>query len=377
MIIRIDNKEVEVRADETLFQIARRLGKNIPSMCFVEGAKHHSSCMVCMVKNEESGQMIPSCSTYPVEGMQIDTESEEVKEMRRLALELLLSDHRADCEAPCSMVCPQHLDVEKMLYYWDEHRYDEARSSVASVLDLEHLACDDCKRPCEKACRRGTVDKHVEIVEIIHQLAASKMKNESLTPDPRTPPAPLRWERWGEGSRMKNEECRMKNENISSREQSKIHSSFGNEATILHSSFKQSDHSSFKRFTSRIGRFTEKEKEWLKVSVTTDSTCLHCACSAQNDCKLRQYATESGITSSRYGVASDLPFKIKKHVIGRLWFEPAKCIRCGLCVYNTKDAFTFKGRGFNMQVVIPNESREHVSEDIAKLCPTGALYLES
>ena len=360
MIIRIDNKEVEVRADETLFQIARRLGKNIPSMCFVEGAKHHSSCMVCMVKNEESGQMIPSCSTYPVEGMQIDTESEEVKEMRRLALELLLSDHRADCEAPCSMVCPQHLDVEKMLYYWDEHRYDEARSLVASVLDLEHLACDDCKRSCEKACRRGTVDKHVEIVEIIHQLAAYEMKNESLTPDP----SPK-----GEGSRMKNEECRMKNEDYSTREQSKIHSSFGSEATILHSSFK--------RFTSRIGRFTEKEKEWLKVSVTTDSTCLHCACSAQNDCKLRQYATESGITSTRYGVASDLPFKIKKHVIGRLWFEPAKCIRCGLCVYNTKDAFTFKGRGFNMQVVIPNESREHVSEDIAKLCPTGALYLES
>jgi ferredoxin len=194
------------------------------------------------------------------------------------------------------------------------------------------------------------VDKHVEIVEIIHQLAESEMKNE---------------------------ECRMKNEDYSSHEQSKIHSSFGSEATILHSSFKQSDHSSFKRFTSRIGRFTEKEKEWLKVSVTTDSTCLHCACSAQNDCKLRQYATESGITSSRYGVASDLPFKIKKHVIGRLWFEPAKCIRCGLCVYNTKDAFTFKGRGFNMQVVIPNESREHVSEDIAKLCPTGALYLES
>jgi len=353
MIIRIDKKEVEVRADETLFQIARRLGKNIPSMCFVEGAKHHSSCMVCMVKNEESGQMIPSCSTYPVEGMQIDTESEEVKEMRRLALELLLSDHRADCEAPCSMVCPQHLDVEKMLYYWDEHRYDEARHLVASVLDLEHLACDDCKRPCEKACRRGTIDKHVEIVEIIHQLAASGIKNESLTPDP----SPK-----GEGSRMKNE-------NISSREQSKIHSSFGSEATILHSTFK--------RFTSRIGRFTEKEKEWLKVSVTTDSTCLHCACSAQYDCKLRQYATESGITSSRYGVASDLPFKIKKHVIGRLWFEPAKCIRCGLCVYNTNDAFTFKGRGFNMQVVIPNESREHVSEDIAKLCPTGALYLES
>jgi len=46
---------------------------------------------------------------------------------------------------------------------------------------------------------------------------------------------------------MKNEECRMKNESNSSNEHGDIHSSFGSEATILHSSFKRSDHSSFKR----------------------------------------------------------------------------------------------------------------------------------
>lgn len=324
MNIKIDDIIVEVFEGETILQVAQRIGKKIPAMCYAEGAEHQPSCMVCMVKDLGSGQMIPSCSSIPEEGMNIDTQSEEVREMRRLSLELLLSDHRADCEAPCNMVCPKKLDVEKMLYYWDHLRYEEARGVLATVFQLPAVGCDDCKRPCEKACRRGTVDKHVEIVEIIHQLAGMT-------------DVPVKM------GKMENRE---------------------------------EDSPKQKPFSSRIGRFSEKEKEWLKASVDTPSTCLHCACQAQNDCKLRQYATESGIRVSRYGVSSDLPFKVKKRVTDRLWFEPAKCIRCGLCVYNTHDGFTFKGRGFGMQVVIPGESCGNVTEDVVKLCPTGALYIE-
>ena len=60
---------------------------------------------------------------------------------------------------------------------------------------------------------------------------------------------------------------------------------------------------------------------------------------------------------------------------GRLWYEPAKCIRCGLCVYNSDNGFTFERRGFVMQVVIPEENRSNVPEKLATLCPTGALFL--
>ena len=42
-----------------------------------------------------------------------------------------------------------------------------------------------------------------------------------------------------------------------------------------------------------------------------------------------------------------LPVKEKIHVKGRMWFEPAKCIRCGLCVYNSENGFTFKNRGWH------------------------------
>lgn len=320
MVITINNKEVEVLEGETLIEVARRAGFHIPSMCYAKGANHKSSCMVCVVKNSVTGQMMPSCSTYPVDGMRIETDSEEVLRLRTLSLELLLSDHRADCEAPCTIVCTQGLDVERMLYLYDTGRYGEARALLASVFPLPTVGCDTCKAPCEKACRRGTVDTAVKIRAIIKELA----EREDLPMEGNSPV-------------------------VSKRDKN--------------------------AFISRLGRFTVKEKEWLKKTVSTPSRCLHCACEGKTDCKLRLYATEAKIKRPRYEVSSMLPVKEKIHVNGRMWFEPAKCIRCGLCVYNSENGFTFKNRGFGMQIVIPEENKANVTEDLAKLCPTGALHL--
>ena len=74
-------------------------------------------------------------------------------------------------------------------------------------------------------------------------------------------------------------------------------------------------------FISRLGRFTMKEKEWLKETTSAPSGCLHCACGGKADCKLRLYATEAGIKRPRYEVSSMLPVKEKIHVKGRMWFE--------------------------------------------------------
>jgi uncharacterized Fe-S cluster protein YjdI len=46
-------------------------------------------------------------------------------------------------------------------------------------------------------------------------------------------------------------------------------------------------------------------------------------------------------------------------------------------VYNSRNGFTFKDRGFGIQVVLPEENAVHVNEALAELCPTGALYLVS
>ena len=321
MRITINNRQIETLEGETLLEAARREGISIPSICYAKGAKHISSCMVCAVKNCQNGQIIPSCTTLPTEGMCIDTESEEVQQVRTLSLELLLSDHRADCEAPCVLVCPKGLDIERMLGYYDEGDLVRAYSVLSEAFDLPTLGCDGCKAPCEKVCRRGTVDKGVEIRAIIRSIVEKASKEMAGTD------SDVRPDKQG--------------------------------------------------FISKLGRFSAEEKAYLKENVKGASRCLHCACGGRSKCLLRACATGTGIKRSRYDATSNMPAGHKIHVVGNLWFEPAKCVRCGLCVYNTENGFTFRNRGFGMEVLIPEENKNNVDEHIARLCPTGALYVKA
>ncbi|MCD7914237.1 MAG: 2Fe-2S iron-sulfur cluster-binding protein [Tannerellaceae bacterium] len=321
MDITINTQTVEVLPGETIIETARRAGYQIPSLCYAQGARHTSSCMVCAVKNCLTGQLIPSCTTFPSEGMVIETEGEEVTQVRTLSLELLLSDHRADCEAPCSMVCSKGLDVERVLDLYDCGLVQEARALLAQTFRLPDIGCDDCKAPCEKACRHGTVDQAVAIRSIIREVAA--LDEEDTVFNGAGPVRPDK-----------------------------------------------------KMYLSRLGRFDSKEKQQLKETVRTPSRCLHCACAGKEGCKLRLYATGQGIKRSRYEASSALPVMHRVHVRDNIWFEQAKCIRCGLCVYNTSDGFTFKDRGFGMQVMLPEENRQNIPEHLARLCPTGAIYIK-
>lgn len=319
MQIQINDKQIEAGKGETILEAARRNGFTIPSLCYAKGAEHKSSCMVCAVRNAANGQIIPSCTTLPTEGMRIETDCEEVRRVRSLSLELILSDHRADCEAPCTMVCPKGLDIERMLRHYDAGDYGTAYASIANAFPLPEISCGTCKAPCEKACRRGSVDTPVSIRAIIQEVA-----NKPVTTAPEN-------------------------------------------SIPLYKPDKET-------YQSRLGRFTEKEKERLKSTVNTPSRCLHCACAGQEGCKLRQYATAEGIKRPRYKATSALPVMAKQHIRDNLWFEQAKCIRCGLCVYNTGNGFTFRDRGFTMQVVLPEENKKSIPEELAALCPTGAIY---
>ena len=308
MKISINNQPYEVDGRRPLIDGLRTSGFIVPTMCHAEGYKHQPSCMICMVKDADTGQMIPSCSTMPREGMRIETDTDEVNEMRRSALELLLSDHRADCEAPCSLVCRRGIDVAELIRLHDMGAADQAKAL------MKGKTCEGCPAPCEKACRRGTIDKAVSIREITALYQSPAGSKEEV---PRS---------------------------------------------ML--------------FNSRLGRFTEKEKKRLQETYTQPSQCLHCACDGKSTCKLRDLATKAGIKAPRYGNHSSLPANNRIDVTGRLVYEPAKCIRCGLCVYNTEDGFTFEGRGYDMRVIIPEESKSRMSEMLAKLCPTGALVLK-
>ena len=103
----IDGKTVTVDEGQTVLAAARRLGIDIPTLCYVESFGAMNSCQVCLVKVQRNGQghIVPSCGTRVEEGLVVESETEEIRDLRRTALELLFSDHVGDCVSPCQRIC--------------------------------------------------------------------------------------------------------------------------------------------------------------------------------------------------------------------------------------------------------------------------------
>ena len=111
----IDGRTIEVEAGTTILQAARRLGIEIPTLCYADGREPLTSCFVCVVKVQGRENLVPACATVVEDGMVVEASSEEVREARRVALELLLSDHLGDCVAPCQAACPAGMNIPLML----------------------------------------------------------------------------------------------------------------------------------------------------------------------------------------------------------------------------------------------------------------------
>jgi NADPH-dependent glutamate synthase beta subunit-like oxidoreductase len=154
--ITIDGRPVEVPSGESVLGAARRLGIDIPTLCYLEKCGPLNTCQVCLVKI--NGRLVPSCGTKVTPGMVIESETTEVHEARRTALELLFSDHVGDCLSPCQRLCPLMLNIPVMLRHIEAGRLSEANSTVRGALPLAGVLGRLCHHPCEQGCRRGHWD---------------------------------------------------------------------------------------------------------------------------------------------------------------------------------------------------------------------------
>ena len=161
--LRIDSREIEVEPGTTVLAAARRLGIEIPTLCFLEACEPPTSCFVCVVKIKGRPGLIPSCATVATDGMEVESESEEVREARRMALELLLSDHLGDCVGPCHAVCPAHMDIPLMIRQIAAGNLRDAVITVKERIPLPAVLGRICPAPCEKGCRRAQHDAALSI----------------------------------------------------------------------------------------------------------------------------------------------------------------------------------------------------------------------
>ncbi len=180
----IDNTPVVVEEGTTVLQAAALLGIEIPMMCYLEGHSCHPSCMVCMVKDADRGNFFTSCAMPVAEGMNIIATSEDVSDIRREALELLLSDHVGDCEAPCTLTCPAGMDIPLMNRLIANGEFEKSLEIVREEIALPLILGYICPAPCEKACRRKPIDGAVSICLLKRFTAQdSDRRNQHLKPE--------------------------------------------------------------------------------------------------------------------------------------------------------------------------------------------------
>ena len=162
----IDNREVTVEEGTSVFDAALESQIEIPHMCYLKGYTNHPSCMICVVKDRNTGQIFPSCGIPASEGMDIITRDEDISRARKDTLDLLLSDHVGECEARCRVACPAFMDIPLMNRLIVEGKAPEALRVVKEEIALPLVLGYVCQAPCENACRRNSVDDTVAICQL-------------------------------------------------------------------------------------------------------------------------------------------------------------------------------------------------------------------
>ncbi len=169
--ITLNGKPVVCDSSQTILEVAQSQGVSLPTLCHDEKLEPFGSCWVCLVEVKGARGFIPSCATKAVDGMVVDTENERILAARRMALELLLSNHFGDCIGPCQDTCPARCDAQGYIALTANGQEEEAIRLIKQTLPLPASLGRVCPHPCEDECRRNLVDEPVAICAIKRHVA--------------------------------------------------------------------------------------------------------------------------------------------------------------------------------------------------------------
>lgn len=164
--LNIDGRECTGFDGQTIVDIARANGIEIPTLCHDDRVKMYGSCGVCVVEAEGSPKLMRACSTYAMDGMILYTNSARVRASRKTALELLLSDHTGDCRPPCVLACPAQTDCQGYVGLIANGEYKEALKLIKDKIPLPAAIGRVCPHPCEEGCRRKFVEDPISIAAL-------------------------------------------------------------------------------------------------------------------------------------------------------------------------------------------------------------------
>ena len=179
--VTVDKRELEVTEGLTILQALLQEDLHIPHLCYdIRLERSNGSCGLCVVELGEGAAVreVKACQTPIRAGMVIQTHSTKLESYRKVRLEQILSDHNADCVAPCVQTCPANIDIQRYLRLAGNGNYESALRVIKDRNPFPVACGRVCPHPCEAQCRRNLVDTPVAINHVKRFLADRDMAQE-------------------------------------------------------------------------------------------------------------------------------------------------------------------------------------------------------
>lgn len=160
----INGKEVEFSNERNLLEVIRKANIEIPTFCYHSELSVYGACRLCLVDVEGRG-LLSSCSVTPESGMRVRTHTKEIRDIRKISIELLLANHEQNCQT-CSKssACKlqelaNRLGVDNIRFRRAQEQHEIDFSSDALVRDQNKcILCGDCVRACDELQGIGAID---------------------------------------------------------------------------------------------------------------------------------------------------------------------------------------------------------------------------
>ena len=155
--VTIDGVAVRVPAGTSIMRAAAEMGVAIPKLCATDSLNAFGSCRLCLVEVQGRNGTPASCTTPVAEGMQVSTQTNTLKKLRRNVMELYISDHPLDC-----LTCAANGDCElqdmagavglrEVRYGYEGENHLKAEKDTSNpYFDFDPSKCIVCSR-CVRA----------------------------------------------------------------------------------------------------------------------------------------------------------------------------------------------------------------------------------
>jgi bidirectional [NiFe] hydrogenase diaphorase subunit len=161
----IDGFEITVPEGTTILQAAKDNGIIIPSLCNLPGLTAYGGCRLCLVEVSGSPKLFPACSTLVGNGMAVSTQSQKLREYRKMVIEMLLSERTHICSV---CVANEHCELQAMANQLGVDHVIFERNWSSDLIDSTHdflvidrnrcILCTRCIRVCDQIEGVHTLD---------------------------------------------------------------------------------------------------------------------------------------------------------------------------------------------------------------------------